>query len=214
MMRKFRNEMLGSYFKYFCISMICVLLCFSICSCRSSTTEDLYHEYYYEGYNDGYEDGWDEAVDIIDDEIEVEKERNKEILRLLFESVYNGRELEDGVAWNVGNFSLRYHLEENEYLYFDIKFEDFDIKTICNNLHNYIDNIPVTCYVGMYDEQGQYTTYRESFVGENIFLYDNFEFTSDGYLTDFNIIDDAIDTIYILIFVNGEIHAATYSLPK
>ena len=60
-------------------------------------------------------------------------------------------------------------------------------------------------------ENGDFEVYNEWFVGEKI-CYDVFEFTSDGYLTDYYEINSNIDTIYILLFLDGEMYTAIYKL--
>lgn len=203
------------------IFSLCFALGFSISSCSLSNEDELYEEYeegynvgYDEGYYDGYEDGWEDLNDVLYDELEHEEEDRNEALRLMFESVYNGEKLKDGETWYAGNFAIRYHQEQDGYLHFDIKFTDFDIKTICSSdggSMEFVDKFPITCYIGSYQEDGEYIAVKEYFIGENL-LMDRFVFTEDGYLTDYYDVYSDCDTLCILVFSNEEVYSATYEI--
>lgn len=210
-----RSQMMKKYFYNIFTIVLCFILCLSLCSCYDSNDEDTYYdaysEGYDEGYNVGYEAGADDTFDVMYDELSISEEERIEALRLMFETVYDGDKIKDGTTWTAGDLMLKYHVEQGKYLYSDIKFKDFDIKSICTDFHNYIDNFPVTCYVGSYNECGEYQVYEEFFIGENI-LEDKFVFTSSGYLTDYYEIENNSDTLYILVFSNGKAYAATYDI--
>lgn len=193
---------------------LCIFLIFCMSSCDTSSEDELYEQYeegYLEGYADGYEDGYDELSEISYDELEYEKEEKNEVLRLMFESVYKGYEIKDGEVWYAGNLALRFHHKQDGYLHFDVKFTDFDIKTICNgDIHDYMDKFPIVCYVGTY-EDGQYIAQKWYFTGENLFM-DIFKFTEDGYLTDYCDYYSDCDSLYILVFSNGEVYSAKYNI--
>lgn len=192
------------------------VLCLSLCFCNNSIDKNTYYDAYSEGYSEGYSvgygDGENDIFDVMYDELCISEEQRTKALRLVFEAVYDGDKIEDGTTWTAGDLMLKYHIEQGKYLYSDIKFQNFDIKSICSSYENYIDNFPITCYIGSYNERGEYEVYSECFTGENMFLYDNFVFTPDGYLTDYNEIKNNSDTLYILVFSNGKAYAATYDI--
>lgn len=197
---------------------IFLLAVFILIYCTACTDESTYNNSYETGYENGYEAGYEEAeklFDVIYDEVEYKKSNMNEAVFLMFEAAFDGKQLKDGEVWKAGNFLLKYNFEQEKYLHFYIKFTDFDIKTICNDsVDNFVDNLPVTCYIGFYNKYGEWTATEELFVGEKIFL-DEFNFTSDGYLTDYNDYSDIFinnNTLHILLFVNQEVYAAIYNI--
>lgn len=187
------------------ILCIAVILCFS--SCEKETHKD---SSYQEGYDEGYENGWDDSFEIMYDELEMVEEEKSAMFQLIFDTLYDGYTLSEGSTWRAGDFALRYRIANDEYIHFDIKIQGFDMKAICTSLHYYRDNLPISCYVGGYDEYGDYVVDRTRFIGEKMFFDDEFEFTSDGYLTDYHKIDSTAEfiTVDILLFIDGEIYTA------
>lgn len=203
-------------FTVICIVALCLACLGNLSACVSSDQNDYYDEYSYgydDGYNEGYEDGWDDLFDVLYDELEVEQEEKDELLRLIFEAVvFNGEQYSGEEIWRAGSLSIKYRLDDAKTLHFYIK--GFNIKDACADqwdYYDYIDTLPITCYIGYFDENGDFEVYNEWFVGEKI-CYDVFEFTSDGYLTDYYEINSNINTIYILLFLDGEMYTAIYKL--
>ena len=202
------------------ILLLAFIIVFSCTACsndesHSNSYDDGYTNGYSAGYEEGYEEGESTLFDVMNDELLHEEQEKAELFSLLFSSVYDGKILENNESWIVDNFELKYHFEQKKYLYFDIKFSNFDIKTICTgDMHDFIDKMPAVCYIGSYDKYGDYTVRIEKFVGEKIF-FDEYEFTQDGYLTDYIDYYDAFyknQTLDIVLVINGKAHAATYSI--
>ena len=154
------------FVKIVCILSICIFFLSSLGACVSSNQDGSYDEYHYgysDGYDKGYEEGWDDLFDVLNDELEAEKEEKDELLGLIFEAVvYNGEQYSNGEPWQAGGFELKYFLDGNSYLHFYIR--GLNIKDVCNNLDDYADNLPIACYVGSYDEDGDFVVLCCDFV--------------------------------------------------
>ena len=197
--------------RLFCL-LLCIALVLGLTSCNKNVNEN-YNEAFQEGYDEGYENGWDELLDIMYDELKIEQEKKSEMFQLIFDTLHDGHTLSEGNTWRAGDFELRYRIANNEYIHVDIKIQGFDMKAICTDLHYYIDNFPISCYVGYYDKHGDYVVSKTHFIGEKIFG-DEFEFTSDGYLTDYHKIDSSAEsiTVDILLFIDGEVYPTTCNI--